>query len=81
MSAPPGFVDPLQGHPRYRTIKYVNKGSFGFVVLAENLETHEQVAIKFVEVSCVCSPRDIAARAARATAVGRGGRGGGGEKG
>ncbi|KAL4434192.1 hypothetical protein ABPG75_000633 [Micractinium tetrahymenae] len=42
--------DPLAGHPRYRKIKDINKGSFGFVVLAENLETREQVAIKFTRV-------------------------------
>lgn len=43
--------DPLTGHARYSTLKYINKGSFGFVVLAENKETHETVAIKFVEVA------------------------------
>lgn len=43
-------ADPLAGHPRYRKIKDINKGSFGFVVLAENLETREQVAIKFTRV-------------------------------
>lgn len=45
-------VDPLAGHPRYRKIKDINKGSFGFVVLAENLESpnREQVAIKFTRV-------------------------------
>ena len=42
--------DPLAGNPRYRKIKGINKGSFGFVVLAENLETREQVAIKFTRV-------------------------------
>ncbi|PRW59234.1 sulfur stress regulator [Chlorella sorokiniana] len=43
-------ADPLAGHPRYRKIKDINKGSFGFVVLAENLESREQVAIKFTRV-------------------------------
>lgn len=43
--------DPLANNPRYQTLKYINKGSFGFVVLAENKETHETVAIKFVEVA------------------------------
>jgi serine/threonine-protein kinase SRK2 len=42
--------DPLAGNARYRKIKDINKGSFGFVVLAENLETREQVAIKFTRV-------------------------------
>lgn len=45
---PPDNV--LDGHPRYRQLKYINRGSFGFVVLAENLQTKEQVAIKFVRV-------------------------------
>ncbi|KFM24010.1 Serine/threonine-protein kinase SAPK2 [Auxenochlorella protothecoides] len=43
--------DPLINHPRYRTLKYINKGSFGFVVLAESRDTRETVAIKFVEVT------------------------------
>lgn len=43
-------ADPLAGNTRYRKIKDINKGSFGFVVLAENLETREQVAIKFTRV-------------------------------
>lgn len=47
-AAPP--ADPLANHPRYRKIKDINKGSFGFVVLAENVETREQVAIKFTRV-------------------------------
>jgi serine/threonine-protein kinase SRK2 len=42
--------DPLAGNSRYRKIKDINKGSFGFVVLAENLETRDQVAIKFTRV-------------------------------
>lgn len=41
--------DPLAGHPKYKTVKHINKGSFGFVVLAQNKETQEPVAIKFVE--------------------------------
>jgi hypothetical protein len=48
---PPDNV--LDGHPRYRQLKYINRGSFGFVVLAENLQTKEQVAIKFVRVEWV----------------------------
>ena len=42
--------DPLEGHPRYRKLKDINKGSFGVVILAENLQTQEQVAIKFTRV-------------------------------
>ena len=42
--------DPLEGHPKYRKIKFINSGSFGYVILAENKETGERVAIKFVEV-------------------------------
>lgn len=43
--------DLLKGHPRYKNIKYLNKGSFGYVVLAEDLQTQEQVAIKFVKIA------------------------------
>ena len=43
-------TDPLAGNTRYRMLKYINRGSFGFVILAQNLDTKEQVAIKFVEV-------------------------------
>jgi serine/threonine protein kinase len=43
--------DPLEGSTRYRTLKYINRGSFGFVLLVEDLATKEQVAIKFVEVA------------------------------
>ena len=43
-------TDPLGGLPSYRKFKDINKGSFGFVVLAENLESREQVAIKFTRV-------------------------------
>ena len=52
MAAPAAGSDPLAGHPRYRKIKDINKGSFGFVVLAENVESEnrEQVAIKFTRV-------------------------------
>lgn len=47
--------DPLANHPKYRTVKYLNRGSFGFVLLAVNKETNEEVAIKFVLVRCVNS--------------------------
>lgn len=49
--APVDSIDVLKGHPRYKGVKYINKGSFGFVVLAEDVETKEPVAIKFVLVS------------------------------
>lgn len=42
--------NPIEGHPRYKMIKYINRGSFGFVILAENIQTKEQVAIKFVKI-------------------------------
>ena len=60
--APP--ADPLAGHPRYRTVKTISKGRFGFVLLAEDVASahREQVAIKF---ACVeCAPRRAATPAA-----------------
>lgn len=42
--------DPLKGNPKYRRVRYINSGSFGYVILAENIQTGEQVAIKFTEV-------------------------------
>ena len=43
-------TDPLVG-TKYEKIKFINSGSFGYVVLARNKETRAEVAIKFVEVS------------------------------
>ena len=43
-------TDPLVG-TKYEKIKFINSGSFGYVVLARNKETSAEVAIKFVEVS------------------------------
>ena len=40
--------DPLVDHPRYRKIRELNTGAFGFVLLAEDRETKENVAIKFL---------------------------------
>lgn len=42
--------DPLEGHPTYRKLKFINSGSFGYVILAENIQSGEQLAIKFVEI-------------------------------
>ena len=41
--------EPLQGHPRYRKIKDVAAGAFGFVQLAQDLQNGSLVAIKFME--------------------------------
>eukprot|EP00884_Botryococcus_braunii_P001785 jgi/Botrbrau1/11607/Bobra.247_1s0021.1 len=43
----PEGKDPLDGHPKYQTIDWLGEGSFGFVLLAQNLQTGEEVAIKF----------------------------------
>uniref|UniRef100_A0A7S1CUB7 Protein kinase domain-containing protein n=1 Tax=Picochlorum oklahomense TaxID=249345 RepID=A0A7S1CUB7_9CHLO len=43
--------DPLQGHPVFEKLKFINSGSFGYVILAKNKVSGEQVAIKFVEVN------------------------------
>ena len=42
--------DPLEGNPRYRKVEFLNAGSFGFVVRAQDLQNGQQVAIKFVEI-------------------------------
>lgn len=44
-------LDPLAQDPncRYRKLGHVNDGSSGFVLLAEDVHTHEKVAIKFLE--------------------------------
>eukprot|EP00889_Picochlorum_renovo_P000715 jgi/Picre1/27745/NNA_000709.t1 len=43
--------DPLEGHPVFEKLKFINSGSFGYVILAKNKVSGEQVAIKFVEVN------------------------------
>lgn len=40
--------NPLADHPRYNMIRKLNQGAFGFVVLAEDTEVKEKVAIKFI---------------------------------
>ena len=40
--------DPLVDHPRYRKIRDLNRGAFGFVILAQDLRAGERVAIKFL---------------------------------
>ncbi|KAK9915345.1 hypothetical protein WJX75_007906 [Coccomyxa subellipsoidea] len=42
-------TEPLLGHPKYMKVADLNRGAFGFVQLAKDLETGEQVAIKFIE--------------------------------
>lgn len=46
MPLPPG-ENPLEGHPKYEMLNWLGEGSFGFVLLARNLYTGEEVAIKF----------------------------------
>ncbi|KAK9790565.1 hypothetical protein WJX73_007374 [Symbiochloris irregularis] len=41
--------EPLAGHPRYRPLRDLNSGTFGFVQLALDTKTNEEVAIKFLE--------------------------------
>ena len=41
-------IEPLQGHKRYKKLYYLNKGSYGFVQLALDQYTGEQVC------SCGC---------------------------
>jgi serine/threonine-protein kinase SRK2 len=40
--------DPLAGHPRYRKVRDLNWGTSGFVVLAVDMTTGQQLAIKFI---------------------------------
>lgn len=54
--------DPLAGHPVYEQVRFINSGSFGYVVLAKNKQTNDEVAIKFVEVS---TEKDLKHRYAR----------------
>jgi serine/threonine-protein kinase SRK2 len=44
-----GMQEPLRHHKQYVKIKDLNSGTSGFVQLAYNLQTGEQVAIKFIE--------------------------------
>lgn len=41
--------EPLYQHPRYQKVKDLNAGAFGFVQLALDSVTNEEVAIKFIE--------------------------------
>eukprot|EP00208_Stichococcus_sp_RCC1054_P006645 CAMPEP_0206137726 /NCGR_PEP_ID=MMETSP1473-20131121/2795_1 /ASSEMBLY_ACC=CAM_ASM_001109 /TAXON_ID=1461547 /ORGANISM="Stichococcus sp, Strain RCC1054" /LENGTH=349 /DNA_ID=CAMNT_0053530941 /DNA_START=308 /DNA_END=1357 /DNA_ORIENTATION=- len=53
-------TNPLEGHPRYVHIRPLNSGASGFVQLALDTETDEQVAIKFIERGGRTSQRIIA---------------------
>ncbi|PSC74454.1 sulfur stress regulator [Micractinium conductrix] len=39
----------LAGNPRYRKIRALSRGAFGEVVLGQDMQTGEQVALKFIE--------------------------------
>jgi serine/threonine protein kinase len=54
--------NPIEHHRVYEKIKFINSGSFGYVILARNKITGENVAIKFVEVN---SEKDVKHRYAR----------------
>jgi len=41
-------IDPLVGHPRYQRLGDISRGSSGFVLLALDRQTGQQVAIKFI---------------------------------
>ena len=41
------FHEPLMEHTRFRKVKDINAGSFGFVQLAVDLEHGEQVRVEF----------------------------------
>mmetsp|Transcript_18816 Transcript_18816/g.32119 ORF Transcript_18816/g.32119 Transcript_18816/m.32119 type:complete len:375 (-) Transcript_18816:784-1908(-) len=42
-------TNPLENHHKYSLVNPLSSGSFGFVHLYRNIETGEQVAIKFIE--------------------------------
>ncbi|KAL4425747.1 hypothetical protein ABPG75_009763 [Micractinium tetrahymenae] len=44
-----GTGDLLEGNPRYQKVQDLARGAFGFVVLALDRSTGEQVALKFIE--------------------------------
>lgn len=44
-------VNPLEGHTRFRKLKDLNSGSFGFVCLALDTASGEEVAIKFLPLA------------------------------
>lgn len=46
---PPPGIEPLRNHPRYTKIADLNRGSYGFVQLARDNATGEEVAIKFIQ--------------------------------
>mmetsp|Transcript_7196 Transcript_7196/g.21173 ORF Transcript_7196/g.21173 Transcript_7196/m.21173 type:complete len:450 (-) Transcript_7196:3238-4587(-) len=52
--------EPLLDNPYYRKLQDLNRGASGFVQLAVNLKTREQVAIKFLERGGGASQRVIA---------------------
>eukprot|EP00890_Picochlorum_soloecismus_P002510 jgi/Picsp_1/325/NSC_00324-R1_snf1-like protein kinase len=41
--------DPLHGHDTYKKIRELNRGAYGLVVLAEDRNTREKFALKFIE--------------------------------
>lgn len=43
------WVDPLQGNPRFQSIRALNKSGRKAVVLALDRNTGEQVAIRFIQ--------------------------------
>jgi serine/threonine protein kinase len=43
------WSDPLQGNPRYESIRTLSRGTRSFVQLALDRSTSEQVAIKFTQ--------------------------------
>lgn len=40
--------DPLREHKRYKTIRHLNKGAYGFVLLVKDTLNDEEIAIKFI---------------------------------
>jgi serine/threonine-protein kinase SRK2 len=49
-------LDPLAGHPKYRKIRDLGEGSYGFVQLARDMQANQDVAIKFWQRGSVSHP-------------------------
>ena len=57
--------DPLSGHPRYSTQRYLSEGSFGFVVLATENASGKPVSLRIARQSACRYVRKSVSRSLR----------------